>query len=277
MNRIELTIFSEEAFASPGAAVPAGGSEESAPQTPSGESPARSGGTSAAQPSAPKDHPAGTARREAFETLIQGKYREAFSERVQSIIDRRFKDLKTLRARAEKLEPLLEQLRGQYGAEDDDALLRAVRDSNPTLSPEASGKNAAPKDGRPGGNRPEYEGGFPKWKRDIAAAEKRYPSFRIAQECRNPVFVRLMRSGIDVATAYEFVHRGELLGRTVQETARLVRQSVGNEIRTRAQRPEENGMGARSAAVGRPDARRMTRQEREAISRRVLKGEKITF
>ena len=91
------------------------------------------------------------------------------------------------------------------------------------------------------------------------------------------MFVRLMRSGIDVTTAYEFIHRGELLGKTVQETAKLVRQSVGEEIRTRAMRPEENGIGARSAAIGRADARRMSRQERESISRRVLQGEKITF
>ena len=268
-NKFDLTLFSEEAPAASGTPNLTGGAGASA--KPSAQE-------AAAAPQQTKKSAEGSARRESFEALIQGKYREAFSERVQGIIDRRFKDLKALKARAEQLEPLLEQLRGQYGAADNDALLRALQERTPEPgTPEALKEAASPEDGQPGGNRSEYEGGFSKWKSDIAAAQRRYPSFRIAAECQNPVFVRLMRSGIDVTTAYEFIHRGELLGKTVQETAKLVRQSVGEEIRTRAMRPEENGIGARSAAIGRPDARRMSRQERESISRRVLQGEKITF
>ena len=54
-------------------------------------------------------------RREAFESLIRGEYKAEFDERVQRIIDRRFRDLKRLEAQAERAKPLFQLLEKRYG------------------------------------------------------------------------------------------------------------------------------------------------------------------
>ena len=67
-------------------------------------------------------------RREAFESLIRGEYKAEFDERVQRIIDRRFRDLKRLEAQAERAKPLFQLLEKRYGGENAEPRERAAAD-----------------------------------------------------------------------------------------------------------------------------------------------------
>ena len=56
----------------------------------------------------------------SFEELIKGEYKKDFDERVQNIINQRFKDHKSLQEKLEKLGPLEEFLTKRYGKEAGD-------------------------------------------------------------------------------------------------------------------------------------------------------------
>ena len=73
--------------------------------------------------------------------------------------------------------------------------------------------------------------------------------------------------------AYRLAHYEDAL----RQTAHAVEQGVVERIRQRASRPAENGTRPGSAAVTGADVSRMTRAQREALERKALHGEVITF
>ena len=79
--------------------------------------------------------------------------------------------------------------------------------------------------------------------------------------------------GMRMADAYRLAHYEDAL----RQTAHAVEQGVVERIRQRASRPAENGTRPGSAAVTGADVSRMTRAQREALERKALHGEVITF
>ena len=59
-----------------------------------------------------------------FEKLISGDYKEAFQSKVQSIIDRRFKETKNLEAAVGGMSPIIERLSARYGTKSGDFAAR---------------------------------------------------------------------------------------------------------------------------------------------------------
>ena len=104
-----------------------------------------------------------------------------------------------------------------------------------------------------------------------------YPSFDWDAETKDQRFTDLLRNNIDVRTAYEVLHKDEIIPAAMQFTAKTVEQKLTNKIIAGGARPAENGTDARSAAVTKKDVSKMTREERADIARRALMGERITF
>ncbi|MBE6990212.1 MAG: hypothetical protein E7426_05655 [Ruminococcaceae bacterium] len=102
-----------------------------------------------------------------------------------------------------------------------------------------------------------------------------YPGFRWQRELADPAFARLIGAGVDGRTAYEVVHREELLRRAMRYAAGRAVTQTARSIASGARPVAENG--GRSAAVTRPDPRRLTPTELADIRRRVQNGEKIRF
>ena len=111
--------------------------------------------------------------------------------------------------------------------------------------------------------------------RSIAQTAQIYPAFQLAQEMASPRFVRLVDAGLSVREAYETLHRDELLRQAVNTAFDAGRRAQAQSQAMRRGRPEENG--APGAVVSRRDPSAMSRAQREEISRRVLRGEKVTF
>lgn len=105
--------------------------------------------------------------------------------------------------------------------------------------------------------------------------QKTYPGFDWEKEMRNPVFVRLIHSGVDGRTAYEVVYRRELLAQAVHFGAKTAREQVSRSLSSGGHRVRENGSG--SVSILRNDPRSLTASELAAIRTRVQKGEKIRF
>ena len=113
-----------------------------------------------------------------------------------------------------------------------------------------------------------------RWAAEEAALRQVVPEFSLKAELQHPEMRRLMQlPGMRMADAYRLAHYEDAL----RQTAHAVEQGVVERIRQRASRPAENGTRPGSAAVTGADVSRMTRAQREALERKALHGEVITF
>ena len=102
-----------------------------------------------------------------------------------------------------------------------------------------------------------------------------YPDFDWQRELASPQFGRLVTAGVDGQTAYELVHRQELLKAAMHYAAAQTRSEMARAIASGGSRAAENRGGSRT--VTRSDPRSLTSRELAAIRRRVQDGEKIRF
>ena len=115
------------------------------------------------------------------------------------------------------------------------------------------------------------------WLEESREVEKRYPGFSLEHECQDPRFLRLLEVGMDMCSAFEALHHREILENAVRYAVMGAAEKLAENLRSRRNRPAENGTSGRSGAVIRPDVRRLTRKDREEMERRALHGERITF
>lgn len=118
---------------------------------------------------------------------------------------------------------------------------------------------------------------YKSWMEQSESIKSVYPSFDLRAEIQNPKFTDLLKNGIDVRTAYEVLHKDEIIPAAMQFTAKTVEQKLTNKIIANGARPKENGISAQSAAITKADVSQLTKADREEIIRRVARGEKITF
>ena len=115
------------------------------------------------------------------------------------------------------------------------------------------------------------------WMQQAEEAKKVYPSFDMKTEMNNPKFVDLLRSNIDVRTAYEVLHKDDIIRGAMQFTAQTVESKLSKKIASNGARPNESGMSSQSAAVVKSDVSQLSKADRAEIIRRVQRGEKIRF
>lgn len=235
-------------------------------------------------------------KQAAFEKLIREEYKEQFAARTQSIIDKRFKGSKQLEEQLGKARPILDMLAQKYGVDPGDLekLSSAIEEDDSYYEDEATRRgltvqqlkemkrierenetlrrNAQEKD-----RREEAERVYADWVRQGDELKSVYPTFDLQTECQNDQFVGLLRSNIDVRTAYEVVHRDEILGGAMQYAVQQASQKIVNGIKAKGSRPTENGVSSGSAAVVKSDVNALTKKDREEIERRVMRGERISF
>lgn len=183
-----------------------------------------------------------------FETLIKGKYKPFFDERVQDILKKRLKETKA---------PQAAQTDGDRTAVPDAAAPDPDR-SAPEADPRVAAQVAT-------------------WQEQAAALVKRYPQFSLKEALADPRFTRLIQGGAELEAAYEVLNKDKLLPQAMAYTARLVSEKLSGGLRSRENCPGENGTAGASAAALRTDVSQMTPRDRAEIIRRVRKGERISF
>ncbi|MFZ5975208.1 MAG: hypothetical protein ACOYU3_07350 [Bacillota bacterium] len=247
------------------------------------------------------DADADAARKAEFDRLINGDYKDLYTERTQKMINERFKQTKQLEAQSEALAPVLDMLAQKYGvdAKDVKALSNAIQEDDSYYEQEAYDRGLTVDQLKQMKKLERENAEFRRVMEERSKAEEAnrimstwyeqaeqtkgvYPGFDLEVECKNEAtgerFVSLLRSGVDVKTAYEVIHKDDLIGGAMQYTAQQVAQKVTNDIRARGMRPAENGTsGNAAAAIVKSDPSKFTRQDREEISRRVQRGERIVL
>ena len=235
-------------------------------------------------------------RNSKFEALIKGEYKDLYDARVQDTVQKRLKSSKETVERYEALAPTLEILAKKYGVDASDikALNKAIEEDDSYFEEEALEKgitveqlkdirkmereNAELKKQWEEKERKEkaYKL-YAQWDEQAKEAKKTYPSLDLSAEVKNPQFMRLLDSGVDVGTAYAVIHKDEIIPAAMQYTAKAVEQKLTNKIIANGARPAENGISSQSAVQTKSDVSQLTKADRAEIMRRVARGEKITF
>ena len=235
-----------------------------------------------------------------FEQLIKGKFKDQYDARMQDTIRNRLKgkdsQITELTEKQDAVTPILELLGKKYGvdAKDIEALNKAILDDDSYFEEEALQRGISVqqlkeirkmerenadlrKQMQEKQTRENADKLYSQWLQQEQDTKQVYPSFDMKTEMQNPKFVGLLRSNIDVKTAYEVVHKDEIIPAAMQFTAKTVESKLAKKIAAQGARPAENGMSSGSAAVVKSDVSQLSRADRDEIRRRVARGEKIRF
>ena len=188
-------------------------------------------------------------RNAKFEALIKGEYKDLYDARVQDTVQKRLKSSKETVEKYEALAPTLEALAKKYGvdAADIKALNKAIEDDDSYYEQEALEKgitveqlkeirkmekeNAELKRQMEEQNRKDNANKlYAQWMEQAETAKSVYPSFDLRAEMQNPKFVDLLRSNIDVRTAYEVIHKDDIIAGAMQFTAKKVEQKIADTL-----------------------------------------------
>ena len=237
-------------------------------------------------------------REAQFEALIKGEYKDLYDARIQDTIQKRLKGSKETVDKYNALTPTLELLARKYGVKDAgdiEALNRAINDDDTYFEEEALEKGITVEQlkeikrmerenadlRRQMQERQTQENAdklYAAWMEQAEATKQVYPSFNLEAEIKgNPKFVDLLKSNIDVRTAYEVIHKDDIISGAMQFTAKQVEKKLANKIMAGGNRPSENGMSSQGAAVVKSDVTQLSKADRAEIIRRVQRGERISF
>lgn len=243
-----------------------------------------------------QDTPPAVDRNAEFRKMIKGEYAEQFNASVNDIVRRRLKGTQEVADKYTELSPVLELLAKKYGTEPGDAkaLSKAIEADDTMFEQEAMKRNmtteqykqmlkiereneALRKQMRARENREKADQQYAAWMRDAEGVQGIYPQFDLRAELNNPQFVALLRSNVPMQTAFEVLHRDEILSGAMQYAARKMERAMAGKVAASQARPSENGIKGQSAAVHKTDVAKLSRADREEIYRRASRGEKISF
>lgn len=231
-----------------------------------------------------------------FKALVKGEYKDLYDAQVQNTIQQRLKGQKETVDKYNALAPTLEILAKKYGVDATDvkALNKAIEEDDSYFEEEALEKgisveqlkeikkiereNATLRQQMEEQNRRDNANRFYAQVMEQAESVKTvYPSFDLRAEMQNPKFVDLLRNNVDVRTAYEVLHKDDIIPAAMQFAAKTAEQKLTNNIIAKGARPAENGNASQGATVVKSDVSQLSKADRQEIIRRVQRGEKIRF
>lgn len=241
---------------------------------------------------------------ESWDSLIKGKYKKEYNASVKDAVNKRFKNQRDLQSQIDMVDPMIKALAERYGVKADvngsipiDALTAKVMDDNSMYEQEAFQRGMSVEDLkqikalerenaqlRAQSQRSQEDREWEAIVQEGNAVKEVYPEFNLEDEMQNPQFGRLLatlkKSGFNNAlqTAYESVHRDEIMGGAMRYAVQQTQQKISNSIQSGMNRPQENGtMGNSAGAPTALDPSKLTKAQIEEMKMRAMKGERITF
>ena len=233
-------------------------------------------------------------KRRAYRAMVDGEYKDQYTEDTQRIIDRRFRETKNLETQLSQQKPILDMLMQRYKIGDGDLgkLTQAIENDNAYWSQAAEEAGMSVEQykqfqklqrenaqllqaQRRSQNKQAAEKQLQKWYQEAEAMKADYPGFDLGRESQDPQFLSMLRSGVPVKLAYEVMHMDEIKSTVAQTTAQQTEKQVVEGIRAKGARPAENGTSSQSGFVVKDDPAKWTKKDRAEIVRRVQRGEQI--
>ena len=115
------------------------------------------------------------------------------------------------------------------------------------------------------------------WNLQAREIQETYPAFDLRQEMGDGRFVQLLRSHVDMRTAYEILHKDEIIPAAMAYAAKTVERKLADSLRSSGSRPSENGAAVTGPMRLGSRVEQMSRKEIADLCRRVERGEKISF
>lgn len=255
-------------------------------------------GNGAGIPEAGQD--AAAATEETFDSLIAGRYKQDFQNRVHSIMQGRLAKSKADTELLSKLEPVVQLVAQNYGMAvedirkaDIDALAKSILEDNRFYEEMAAERGFTAEQMRKvyqteqRAQRLEREQvrqqqeaeRQQQWGHILQQAEQlreKYGQFNLEAEMKNDQFARMIAVGVPLEAAYTAMHHAELAGNAMQYAAKQTASRIAGNIAAGAQRPREAGLSGQAGAQSQPRPT-YTRKEIDAILARVRRGEKVTL
>lgn len=303
---LELQLFADGGAASTGDAAPAadnaaeGGADPEATDS-AAEGSGSENGEGEAGEEAKKPSPA--ERRRAFGQMMSGEYKDLADEMMQNAVQIAAQNLEA----SPEMRGLLEAIAEKYGTDATDltALTDAIR--NGVVKDDAYFEKIAMEKGisvktaremdkletqnkrltaqqqaaqqmqKAAAERARIAQIQARWDAEAEALKAKYPEFDREEVLANPEVGKMMRAGCSMEAAYRAAYFDRLMARQTAATAQQTEQGVLNRVQQRASRPAENGTRPGGAVQTHMDVEHMSRKDREALEKRVLRGEIITF
>ena len=232
-----------------------------------------------------------------FEALINGEYKEAYSQKVQNTVQRRLKGSQERLARLDAVEPILQSLGNLLGVDGSDlgALQNAIDNDNRFYEEEALEKGmdveqfkemkrlerqneAFRRMQEQQAEQDRVTRNYAMWKAQEPQVKARFPQFNLDEEIANPQFIQMVESGIvDIGTAYMALHADDLIPQAMNFAAQTVQTATVNSVIANGLRPSENGLSGTAAAAVTKDVSKLTDAEMDEYIRRARNGEIINL
>ena len=228
-----------------------------------------------------------------WEALKKGEYKELYGADVQAAVRERFKNQADAQAELDKVQDVLELLRGKAGVETNDELLDLLRNDDSLIEDEAEAAGMtveryrefkALKDeheqrqaqDEADREKAAWDNHFAKMAAQAEELRQKFPEFNLDQEMQNEQFRRLTHPsvGVSVEDAYRVIHRDEIDKQLMAYGMNRTRQQMGQTIQAQHARPQEGAMrsqGQQAANVA-VDFSQMDRKQRDEYRRKVLSG-----
>lgn len=300
---LELQLFADGGAASTGDAAPAadnaaeGGADPEATDSAAEGSGSENGEGEAAKKPSPAE------RRKAFGQMMSGEYKDLADEMMQNAVQIAAQNLEA----SPEMRGLLEAIAEKYGTDATDltALTDAIR--NGVVKDDAYFEKIAMEKGisvrtaremdkletqnkrltaqqqaaqqmqKAAAERARIAQIQARWDAEAEALKAKYPDFDREEVLANPEVEKMMRAGCSMEAAYRAAYFDRLMARQTAATAQQTEQGVLNRVQQRASRPAENGTRPGGAVQTHLDVEHMSRKDREALEKRVLRGEIITL
>ena len=234
-------------------------------------------------------------RNAQFEALIKGEWKAEYDQRVQETVQKRLKSSKETVDRYNALAPTLELLASKYGVDAGDiaALNQAIQDDDAYYEDEAMDRGLTVsqlkeiktmerenaelrRQMQERETKANADRLYSQWMDQSEQIKQIYPSFDVQTEMQNPQFISLLRSNIDMKTAYEVIHHDEILPAAMSFAVNRTEQKIASSIASNGRRPVENGR-SNATAQRKTDVSQFTKADRQEIARRVARGERIVL
>ncbi len=241
---------------------------------------------------------------ESWESMIKGKYKKEYDAAIKGAVNKRFKNQQDLQKKIDSIDPIVRQLASRYGVipgadgsisideltqklNADDSMYEqeafqrgmSVEDLKQMKALEAENRQLRANNQRSAEQQ--------EWDALMAQGDElkqMYPSFDLTTELDNPDFGRLLatmqKSGFPnaVRSAYEIVHRDEIMSGAMRYAVQQTETKISNSIQSGLKRPTEKGRTQKAAStMGELEPSELTRSQIEEYRRRAERGERITF
>ncbi len=212
--------------------------------------------------------------RKSWEEILEDpEYRSEYDRQVQSIVKKRLRDRQGNEERLKRLDAAMDEIGRSFGMDrrqgqelDTGQLVEKIRRERQEKLKSEYGRAAQAK------------AQLGSLKRQAEELSRSVPDFDLGREMENPDFLKLTapHTGLSLEEAYYALHHREI----GEKMARAGALSAARAVSSGAARPREL-RGGQAAINATGDPRQMSRQEREALKKRIYQasaqGKKLPY